>query len=304
MLKQGDIVDLIAPSSGFSEDIYNRCLKFIEDLGLKARVAQYTELVNNKSDLVSNTIEYRFRSLQSALNNSESKAIWCMAGGYGSYQLIKELNKIPAPKVTKPFIGFSDNTALINFFANNWNYPCIYGPPLKQIVNGDVSEKAINSIKQAVFEDKYENIKLKPLNDGARKEGQVAGKIIGGCLSIVQTTIGTPNRIDTKGKIILLEDDKYETAGRIDRIFTHLGQSDFFNGCAAIILGSFFEDEFETKKDQFEEALESLKRYMGMSVIPLFKADDIGHCKDMNSVPIGTFVNIKTGENPILRIGL
>ena len=304
MLKQGDIVDLIAPSSGFSEDIYNRCLKFIEDLGLTARVSPYSELIDNKSELVSNSIEYRFKNLESALNNSESKAVWCMAGGYGSYQLLEELYLIPAPKTSKMFIGFSDNSALINFFVNKWNYPCIYGPPLKQLVDGYTSDIALDSVKKAVFEDKYDDIKLKPLNDKAKKDGQIAGKIIGGCLSVVQTSVGTSNHLDTQGKIILLEDDKYETAGRIDRIFTHLGQSDFFYGCAGVILGSFFEDEFEDKKDQFEEALCSLNKYMGTNVIPLFKADEIGHCKNMISVPFGTFVSIKTGENPILKIGL
>jgi len=304
MLKQGDVVDLIAPSSGFSEDIYNSCLKIVEDLGLKARARPYFQLVDNECELVSNSIDYRFEHLQDALNNNESKAVWCIAGGYGSYQLIEKLYKIPAPTSKKLFIGFSDNTALINFFVNKWNYPCIYGPPLKQVTNGDISQKAIDNIKKAIFEDKYEDIKLEPLNDKAKKEGQVAGKIIGGCLSLVQTTLGTSNLLNTQGKIILLEDDKYETPGRIDRVFTHLGQGDFFNGCAAVILSSFLEDDFEKEKPAFTEAVESLKRYLGVNVIPLFKAENIGHCKDMVSVPFGTFVNIRTGESPILKIGL
>ncbi|MDA0781338.1 MAG: LD-carboxypeptidase [Rickettsiales bacterium] len=304
MLKKGDIVDLIAPSSGFSEEIYNSCLKIIEDFGLKANTKPYLELIDGKNELTSNSVEYRFNHLVSALKNSESKAIWCIAGGYGSYQLLDKLGTIPAPVSKKAFIGFSDNTALMNFFVNKWNYPCIYAPPLKQIANGEVSQKALESLKKSLFEDKYDDIKLKPLNEKAKTQGQVAGKIIGGCLSLVQTTLGTQNSINTEGKIILLEDDKYETAGRIDRIFNHLGQAGFFKESVAIILGSFFEDEFEKKEKGFNEALESLKKYTGINTIPLFKADDIGHCKDMISVPFGTFVNIKTGENPVLKIGL
>jgi muramoyltetrapeptide carboxypeptidase len=304
MLKKGDIVDLIAPSSGFSKEIYDSCLKIIEDFGLKARYRSYDELIDVNNEITSNTVDCRLKHLEDALKNNESKAIWCIAGGYGSYQLIERLAKLPAPAVKKMFIGYSDNTALLNFLVNKWNYPSIYGPPLKQIANKDFSAKAIKSIKQAIFEDKYSGIELEPLNDKARTEGQVTGKIIGGCLSLVQTTLGTPNSIDTKGKIILLEDDKYETPQRIDRIFTHLGQAGFFEGCVGVVLGSFCEDEFENKKNAFKEAVENLKNYMGINTIPLFKAENIGHCNNMISVPFGTFVNIKTGESPMLKIGL
>jgi muramoyltetrapeptide carboxypeptidase len=303
-LEQGDVVDLIAPASGFTESEYNSCLKFVEELGLKPKVRPYNELVNSDYAFVANSADYRFEHLQDALKNAESKAVWCIAGGYGSYHLLEKLDKIPAFAKQKLFVGFSDNSVLLDYFVNKWNWSPIYGVTPLQVVRGQVSQKAVDSIKSLIFKGgKSETIKLQALNNSAKKNEQVAGKMIGGCLSLVHTLIGTPQKLDMQGKILLLEDDKYESPARIDRIFNHMGRANFFEGARAVILGSFFEDEFDKNKTGFEVALNSLKPELDKKNIALLKADNIGHCKDMVSVPFGAFVNISLGENALLNLG-
>jgi muramoyltetrapeptide carboxypeptidase len=304
MLNKGDIVELVAPSSGFSEEEYISCLKIVENLGLSVSTEPYSKLIDKSFEFLSNDANIRFAHLEKALNNPKSKALWFMAGGYGSYQLLDMLGKIPAPVTKKIVIGFSDNTPLINYFTDRWNWHCIYGPTLLQIVNKKISESAVDMIKKALFENTYADINLFALNSAAKKNNIVAGKILGGCLSLVQTSVGTPQCINTKGKIILLEDDKFENAGRIDRAFNHLARAKFFEGCAAVVLGSFFENEFSANESKFLLAVESLKKNLDGNNIPLLKAENIGHCRDMISIPFGIFANIKLGDNPMLKFGL
>lgn len=304
MLKKGDIIDLIAPSSGFSFDEYNSCLKIVENWALKPRVLPYAELINSSYGFVSNDAKKRFDNLQDALRNTESKAVWCMAGGYGSYHLLQMLDKVPAPMTKKLFIGFSDNSSSLNYFVNKWNWSCIYGTTLLQIVKNQVSEVAIKNLQDVIFDNNYENIELVAMNEMAKKQGQIAAKIIGGCLSLVQTTLGTPQSLNVVGKIILLEDDKFETNGRIDRILNHMLRADFFKGCVAVILGSFLEEDFAKNEELFLKAIEPLKSELDRKNIPLLRGENIGHCKNMVTVPFGEFVSIKTGGSPVLKIGL
>jgi muramoyltetrapeptide carboxypeptidase len=304
MLKKGDIVDLIAPSSGFSFDEYSSCLKIVENWGLNPRVLPYEELINSSYGFVSNDAQKRFDNLQDALRNGESKATWCMAGGYGSYHLLEMLDKVPAPMVKKIFIGFSDNSSLLNYFVNKWNWSCIYGITLLQIVRKQVSDEAVKNFQTVFFDNKYENIKLRAINETAKKQGQIAGKIIGGCLSLVQTTLGTPHSLNVTGKIILLEDDKFETNGRIDRILNHMLRADFFKGSVVVIMGSFLEEDFAKNEEGFLKTIEPLKIELDKRNIPLLRGENIGHCKNMVTVPFGEFVTIKTGDNPVLKVGL
>lgn len=304
MLKKGDIVDLIAPSSGFSIDEYNSCLKIVENWGLVPRILAYEKLVDASYGFVSNDVQKRFENLNDALHNKDSKAIWCIAGGYGSYHLLQMLDKLPAPIIQKMFIGFSDNSSLLNYLVNKWNWNCIYGTTLLQIVKNQVNEEAVINLQRAIFDNKYEEIKLTALNETAKKTGQIVGKIIGGCLSLVQTALGTPQSLNVTGKIVLLEDDKFETNGRIDRILNHMLRADFFKDSVGVILGSFLEEDFVKNEQFFLKAIEPLKNELDKKNIPLLRGDNIGHCKNMVTVPFGEFVNIKTGESTVLKVGL
>jgi len=302
-LIKGDVVDIIAPASACSQEEYESCLKLLEEFDLKPRFRDYNDLIDKKEIFCSNTIDYRFNHLCEALDTKDSKAIWCVTGGYGSYQLLDGLSKIPAPRKQKLFIGYSDISALSNFFVNKWNWKCIYGPTLVQIARGNVSTKAKNNIKDLVFgEVKTIRTELEPVNKTAKKNNEYVGKLVGGCLSLIQAFIGTPQEIDTKGKIVLLEDDKFETPGRINRIFDHMFRSGMLNEVRAVVLGSFLEEEEENHKNELDKAIEYLSIKLDNKNIPLLRNKNFGHAKDMISLPLGVFTNIKTGDNCYIKI--
>ena len=299
-LKKGDIVELVAPASGCSEEEYNSCLKFIENLGLKASCRSYSELIDNKELFFSNSAEYRFEHLYNALLDCESRAVWCINGGYGSYQLLERLSGVSVPKSEKLFIGFSDITVLSNYFIDKWNWRTIYGITLGQIIRKQVSDDAVSQLKDLIFNPQNSiSLDLVPINKTAKANGSKEGKFVGGCLSLMQVLLGTEHNINTKGKVLLLEDDCFETPQRISRIFDHMKRAKFFDGVQAVILGSFLEGDIN--KPASKEALYKVCGDLGSDLdelnIPLLTGENIGHSKNMLSVPLGANASLKLGDN-------
>ena len=151
-LNKGDIVDLVLPASSCTKQEYEASIDFINSLGLKARVPKYDELVNEAEIFCSNTAKYRFNHLYEAIKAKDSKAIWCIKGGYGSAKLLSFFAKADINKIRKLFIGFSDITMLLNYFiAKKTDLVCIHGPMTGQIARSEVSAGAIDKIKNIIF---------------------------------------------------------------------------------------------------------------------------------------------------------
>ena len=112
-LRPNDIVDIIAPASHSPADKLQRGLDWIRSVGLIPHVPE--DLI--KTDLFfAAPLELQLDQLKRALY-SDSKAIWCLRGGYGSMRLVPHLAKLKPPKKPKLFIGFSDITSLICFLV-------------------------------------------------------------------------------------------------------------------------------------------------------------------------------------------
>ncbi len=300
MLKRGDLVDLIAPASGFNRVEYDGCLKFIDDLGLKARVPAFESLIDRKYEFCSNSAQYRFNHLADALKAEDSKAIWCMAGGYSSYQLLEMLDSLK-PQKQKLFIGFSDITVLLNYLCDKWNWLTLHGPMLKNLGKGELSKQSVEQLKNIIFGDvsQIEVTQLVAYNDTAKKEGEIKGKIIGGCLSLMQVFLGTPQDIDYKDKILLLEDDRFETPARVSRILDQMLRAGIFNKVKAVILGSFLEEDTLENK-ALNVAFSGLKQELDKQGKPLLWGKDLGHCSNMQPLILGAETVMKTGKEPRL----
>ena len=124
-LKKGDIVDVVAPGFSISDEKLKAGLEFLKDLGLKPRVPN--DLFGE--DIVcSHRDEIRLKHLKNAFLAKDSKAIWCVRGGYGSIRLIEELSKLKKPKQNKLFIGYSDACTIHNYLNQFWGFASLHGP--------------------------------------------------------------------------------------------------------------------------------------------------------------------------------
>lgn len=303
-LAKGDVVDIIVPASGCTESEYDAAIEFVKTFGLKPRFRKYSEVI--KSGLCANSAEYRFRHLMEALE-SDSKAVWCLKGGYGTQRFLEMLDELETPPKQKLFIGFSDITILLNYFADKWGWECVHGPMPVQIVTSRVSEESWDNLAGIIFgKDPEIRFSAAPLNKAAREDRNASGKFMGGCLSLVQALLGTSHMPDLEGAILLLEDDRFETPRRIDRIFDHMKRANVFYDVEAVVLGNFLEGAEKGSKDELElqEVLKDFGNILDERGIPLVQNIKLGHGTEMQTTLIGASAAIKLGDKPEVVISL
>src|SRR5262249_27221206 len=142
------------------EDLQNAVV-FLQSWGLKPRVPKD---IFKKNHLFSSPHANRMKQLKQALLATDSKAVWCLRGGYGSLRLAPELVRMRAPKHTKLFIGLSDISTLHLFLNQNWNWPTVHGPLLDRLGKGKTVPRFARELKSFVFGEEKEIrfAKLKP----------------------------------------------------------------------------------------------------------------------------------------------
>jgi muramoyltetrapeptide carboxypeptidase len=134
--------------------------------------------------------------------------------------------------------------------------------------------------------------------------GQARGKIAGGNLALVSAAIGTPYEIDTKGKILFLEDIG-EYTYRIDRMLTQLRLAGKFEECEGIILGDFrdcnpqYEGVDQSLLQVFQDIIADVKK----PTIYNFMA---GHCNPKITIPLGVeaIIDADNGSVKIIESAL
>jgi muramoyltetrapeptide carboxypeptidase len=289
-LTKGSIVDIIAPASRCEETTLEEAKSLLHRWNLVPRVP--ADLFGNDL-LCANSDEKRFKHLREALFNSPSQAIWSLRGGYGCARLIPELLKLSAPKTNKLFIGFSDTTVLHLFLQKNWHWQTLHGPSANRLVCPDCTDAPwIQEFKDVIFGQlKQLDYLLSPLNKAASQQHAATplqSPLIGGTLTLVQTSLGTAWQIDVQNKILFLEEVN-EYAYHVDRLLEHLQQSSVLQTANAIVFGDFvppkkLPDTDKEKELQLIHAV--LKRFSEKQTIPVFQCTGIGHGKINRCLPL------------------
>lgn len=227
----------------------------------------------NKNILGSaDTDENRFKKFNAAMH-TDHKILWALRGGYGSYSLISYLHKLPNPKHKKIFIGFSDTTAMSLFIAQNWkNWEVIHAPVFIHLVNDKFYKPNFELLMKILHGSvtKYSIPNLMPLNKIAAKSKNVSGRVSGGNLTLLETSLATVWEIQTKNKIIFIE-DVGESASKIYRSLQHLKQAGKFNSVKAVVLGTFTEGQ--------GSVYNCLKQFAEELKVPVFITNQFGHGK-------------------------
>lgn len=291
-LKKNDIVDIIAPASNSPSHKLEDGIKWIESIGLIPHVP---------ADIIQTDIFFaaplsvQLEHMKHALY-SDSKAIWCLRGGYGSMRLIPYLLKLKPPKKPKLFIGFSDITALHLFFAQQWKWPTIHGRTISQMHPDFAKTPDRKFLKDVIFGKQEEKTfkKLIPLNARAEKEKSITGTITGGNLRIIQSSLGTSWELKAKNKILFIE-DVGERGYSVDRMLEQMIQAKIIHkDLKAIIFGDFTE---ALEKDGRDLTPTALKRFAAKVPYPVLKGLPAGHGHEFNyPVPFNTPCTLITGK--------
>lgn len=177
--------------------------------------------------------EERRADLQRMIEDRRVRAIFCARGGYGSQRLLPLLDLDALVRTPKPIVGYSDATALLNA-AVGAGVIAVHGPMVADDMAGDLSPRSEAQLKQlltdgdALWEAEVPET-LRP--------GRAQGRLLGGCLSVLAATLGTPHAPDTDGAVLFLE-DTWERPYRLDRLLTQLRQAGKLERLAGLVFGT------------------------------------------------------------------
>lgn len=285
----GDIVDIIAPASGLPKEVLMKVPAFLESWGLRAR---FPKSILQPTALFSNSDEKRMAHLREALENSESKALWCLRGGYGSIRLLPALNQIPRPQKQKIFIGISDVTSLHVFFKQKWGWSTLHGSLIDRLAQGTLPQPCAKELRKVLFGEVDEvSFKLRPMNSLAKNLKIERAKIVGGNLVTLQSTLGTPFEIDTDEHFLFIEEIG-ERGYRVDRIFEHFAQAQKFKKCKGLFIGHFVGGAEPDGKVIWKQVL---KEWADKLKIPVYGGLSSGHGQNLRTLPLGTEAVLKKG---------
>ena len=304
-LKKGDNVFLFCPSSPIipKEDI-EKCKKIIIDLGFNPVIGK--SLYENYGGYMAGKAEIRIEDLHEAFSRKDIKGIFCVKGGYSASQLLDKIDYELIKNNPKVFVGYSDVTNLHIVFNQKCNLGTYHGPMVKSNMINDFNDYTKTSFFEAMEknETRYEepeNMPLSILTEGKMPSESISGVLTGGNMAIIVTTLGTQYEIDTKGKILFLEDVD-EEIGSLNRMLTHLKYAGKFSDCNAVVFGNFVAcKNTYTKENQYYELLELLKDFFTDYDKPVIYGMESGHKKPyMFTLPLGAKCSINLQNKEIL----
>jgi muramoyltetrapeptide carboxypeptidase len=288
-LKKGDTVGVVAPASPPNLKKMEQAICFLKELGLEAKLGKH---VTSSYGYLAGKDEERLQDLHDMFADKEVKAIICARGGFGTARLAEQLDYELIKNNPKIFWGYSDITFLYTAIHQRTGLVTFHGPMLSSDMGrGDTHERTKHSFQQ-LFSARpvvyTEEISPLEIINGGKAEGETAG----GNLSILVSTLGTPFEVDTKGKILFIEEIGEEPY-KVDRMLNQLKMAGKLADASGIVIGSF--NHCEPKEQNRSLSLdEVIADYVKTASKPAMKGFKIGHCSPHITLPIGVKVTMDT----------
>jgi muramoyltetrapeptide carboxypeptidase len=273
----------VSLASSIREDFLQSGREELLRLGLRA-LSDDRALLARESFFAGSTAA-RFVALQEAITEPESRAIFCTRGGYGSNYLLQGLCAMAAPARPKIFLGCSDVTSLQIFLWEKFGWVSFYGPMVAMnFARGAGSPQGYDRESLLCALSETERGWTLELDAETLSPGAATGVLLGGCLTLVETTLGTPWELQTEGAILVLEDRGMKPYA-IDRSLMHLLQAGKFRGVSGILLGDFPDGDAGPGE---ESARDVARRILTPLNIPVVFGAPIGHtARPMVTLPLG-----------------
>ena len=281
-LIQGSTIAVIAPASGAKDERVNRGCENLVRLDYHV----HQKVTNRAPDgYFSAPLKARLGEFTSAMTDPEVQAVFCSRGGYGSAEILDNLKtaQFKAPKI---FCAFSDLTSVHIFLWQKLRWVTFYGP----LVAGGfhMGANATWGYDPDTFMCAMTATNSGwsiPLQAEALSRGTATGTLLGGCVTLIETSIGTPWELDTRDSILLLEDVGVKPY-QLDRILLHLKQAGKFKGVRGIVLGDF--PECEPPQGSSVTVADVCRRILDPLKIPVIYGAPVGHTmRPMLTIPLG-----------------
>ncbi len=285
-IKPGDTIGVIAPASPEDKQQVDKAKGALEALGF--RVIMGKSCYQHYGYLAGRD-EIRAYDVNAMFNNHEVKGIINLRGGYGTPRILSMLDYQSIKHNPKVFVGYSDITAIHIALHRLCEMVTFHGP----MAGVDIL-RGMDSFTKKSFFDQISGHNICGINNPVDEpmktlQGGIAeGKIIGGNLTLIASTLGTPFEIDTRGKLLFIE-EVGERPYKVDRLLTQLKNAGKLKDAHGILLG-----DFKNCGPLDDEVSHSLHEVFEDIIKPLYKPTlyqlKAGHCSPNLTLPFGVNV--------------
>ncbi|SFX49792.1 muramoyltetrapeptide carboxypeptidase [Thermoactinomyces sp. DSM 45891] len=289
-LKLGDTIGIIAPASPTNPEEQEQALEIFSEFGFNLKLGN--SLWQQHGYLAGHDWN-RAEDLNRMFADPEVDAIFCMRGGYGTPRILDLIDYRGIRKNPKIFVGYSDITALHLAIHRFTGLVTFHGPMITELARkpdfhswSTLFQHLTSHVPVARYEE--------PIEKHCIVVGSARGPLIGGNLSLLVSTLGTPFEIDTTGKILFIEDVD-EDPYRVDRMLTQLRHATKLQNAAGIVFTDFTDCTAENgeKSLTIREILDGIVKPLG---IPCYYGLNVGHTQPNWTLPIGVLTEIDALE--------
>ncbi len=295
-----DSIFLIAPGFAFQKKLLLSGKKFLEK---KFHIkAHYLKSIHEKFSYFAGDDERRTQELLRALTSDKNKAVFAVRGGYGCSRIYPELiyNLKKQKKNLKPkiLLGYSDLTILLNALFQDLGWVTFHGP----VVASRIFETPLPIEAKTLYQCLFLDEPLGRVSTRSMKvltQGTAEGRIVGGCLSLLVTSIGTPYEIQTKNRILFIE-EVAEKPYRIDRMLTQLLHAGKLKDVKGVVFGHM--TNCGSTKEILSAIMLSIGNALAAQNIPILYGFPSGHGRPHITFPIGVQVLLNAKkQNPFIE---
>lgn len=292
-LRAGDRVALAAPARAVSPEEMAPAIKTLTAWGLDVVVPD--GLYERQNQLAGSDI-HRASLLQGLLDDPSIRAIFCARGGYGTVRIVDRLDYSGFLAHPKWIVGYSDATVLHSHIQATIGLPTLHATmPVNFPTDGSPCP-ATESLRKALFGEPIDIVwNSHPLD----RKGEAEGIVVGGNLSILYSLLGSRSQIDTRGKILLIEDlDEY--LYHIDRMMQALRRAGMLDGLAGLVAGGL-TDMHDNTIPWGHTAEEIVMAAVADKPYPVAFNAPIGHLGHENrALPLGQTARLTVGGTKII----
>lgn len=295
-LQPGDRVAVVAPASGFSVENFHAGLFELESLDF---VPTADMSVYERTRYTAGAPALRVDALRQAWRDPEVKGIVAARGGYGSVHLLPLLQPADFDGPVKPIVGYSDITSLLTWLTLTCGIVTFHGP----MIDGRLSRGPA-----AYDRDTFSRCLTRPApvgritSDGLEvlKDGTASGMLIGGTMTQLAASLGTPYAFDPPPGAVLFLDDVGERPYRIDRLYTQLRLSGIIDRAGALVFNELPQCDEPDGPPVIRDVIADLTRDFAGPVLFGLRS---GHTDGaMLTLPFGVTARVETGPRPGLVI--
>ena len=296
-LRPGDRIAVVAPASSFARDAFDAGVAELRRLGFEP---VFDDSVFARARYTAGDAATRAAAFRTAWIDPDVAALIAVRGGYGSVQILPLLDAAEIRRTPKPFIGYSDNTSLLDWLTGQCGIVSFHGPMLEgRLARGeagydrDTFERVLTRTTPAGAITHPDVVAIKP--------GEAAGVLVGGTLTQLVGSLGTPYAFDPPAGHILFVDEVGERPYRIDRMMTQLRMSGLLARASAIVFGEMPRcDEPVDGGPQLRAVVaELLEDFPGPVLFGLPSGHTTGACL---TLPFGVRARVVTAPGPALII--